>query len=392
MYLVLSFLFLFFISLTSIANENTAFQGYVRAGVGLANDGGKQACFKLPGAKAKYRLGNECEHYAELAVDHKIDIDSTLDLRYIGMLTFLSQDNNGDEDYTSSLANNYFSVANFLDNQPQASIWIGKRYYRRHDIHINDFFYWNTSGPGGGIENYQLSAFKLSYALLPNSDTDGNASLTHDLRFSDIKTGDSGKLTLGLAVGQVSNRETATVSDTGGWALNLMHKHGLFSGSNSVTLQYGEGGLANPGARNNPLASSADVGYRIRDILLMNESSTWSSMWTVVYEDIETNQLSTTWLSVGARPQYHFNQHGSVALELGVDQVKKGSASNSQLYKVTIAAQLSPKADFWSRPVFRGFVTYGAWNDQAEADGIDADAVFKSKSGLTFGVQSEAWW
>lgn len=392
MHLALSFLFLIFISKASLANENTVFQGYARAGVGLANDGGKQACFKLPGAKAKYRLGNECEHFAEFAVEQKIDIESTLDLRYTGMLTFLSQGSSGGEDYASSLEGNYFSVGNVLNNQPQARLWIGKRYYRRQDIHINDFFYWNTSGPGGGIENYQLGSFSMSYALLPSSDTDGNTSLTHDLRLTKLKSNNTGELTIGLALGQASNREESTVSDTGGWALNVLHKQALLSGENSLSLQYGEGGLADPGARNNPLASSADVGYRLSNSLVINTLGSWSSMWVLIYEDMEVNQLSTTWFSAGARPQYHLNQHASLALEFGVDQVKQGSSDSSHLYKVTLAAQLSPKAEFWSRPVFRGFVTYGAWNEQAEGAGIDTDSVFKGKSGLTFGVQSEAWW
>lgn len=102
MYLVLSFLSLIFISIASSANENTVFQDYARAGVGLANDDGKQAFLKLPGAKAKYHFVNECEHFVEFAVDQKIDIETTLDLCYMGMLTFLSQGSSGGEDYTFS--------------------------------------------------------------------------------------------------------------------------------------------------------------------------------------------------------------------------------------------------------------------------------------------------
>ena len=44
--------------LTAMALE---FNGYGRVGVGGADTGGKQSCFQLPGAPAKYRLGNECE-------------------------------------------------------------------------------------------------------------------------------------------------------------------------------------------------------------------------------------------------------------------------------------------------------------------------------------------
>ena len=37
------------------------FSGYLRSGVSNSLNGGKQSCFKLPGAESKYRLGNECE-------------------------------------------------------------------------------------------------------------------------------------------------------------------------------------------------------------------------------------------------------------------------------------------------------------------------------------------
>ena len=42
------------------------FAGYLRSGAGTSTGSGKQQCFQLPGAQTKYRLGNECEQYAEL--------------------------------------------------------------------------------------------------------------------------------------------------------------------------------------------------------------------------------------------------------------------------------------------------------------------------------------
>ena len=54
-----------------VAYDGTAFHGYVRAGAGRS-EGDKQACFKLAGAGSKYRLGNECEQYAELELDQDL--------------------------------------------------------------------------------------------------------------------------------------------------------------------------------------------------------------------------------------------------------------------------------------------------------------------------------
>ena len=48
------------------AAQALEFAGYLRSGAGTSTGSGKQQCFQLPGAQSKYRLGNECEQYAEL--------------------------------------------------------------------------------------------------------------------------------------------------------------------------------------------------------------------------------------------------------------------------------------------------------------------------------------
>jgi len=57
------------------AEDTPGFSGYGRAGVGGASEDGTQACFQLPGAPAKYRLGNECEFYGELEGNHEFHAD-----------------------------------------------------------------------------------------------------------------------------------------------------------------------------------------------------------------------------------------------------------------------------------------------------------------------------
>ncbi|RTL27176.1 MAG: carbohydrate porin, partial [Rhodocyclaceae bacterium] len=50
-----------------------------------------------------------------------------------------------------------------------ARLWAGKRFYQRNDVHITDFYFWNNSGNGGGIENVDVGVGKLSYAYRRNS-------------------------------------------------------------------------------------------------------------------------------------------------------------------------------------------------------------------------------
>ena len=50
-----------------------------------------------------------------------------------------------------------------------ATLWAGRRYYKRHDVHIADFYFWNPSGTGFGLEDYRLGGdLKLSYAFSRN--------------------------------------------------------------------------------------------------------------------------------------------------------------------------------------------------------------------------------
>ena len=51
---------------------------------------------------------------------------------------------------------------NLIEWLPGSTIWAGKRFYQRHDVHMIDFYYWDISGPGAGIENIDLGFGKLS--------------------------------------------------------------------------------------------------------------------------------------------------------------------------------------------------------------------------------------
>lgn len=48
------------------------------------------------------------------------------------------------------------SGKNLIDWLPGSTLWAGKRFYQRHDVHMIDFYYWDISGPGAGLENVDL--------------------------------------------------------------------------------------------------------------------------------------------------------------------------------------------------------------------------------------------
>ena len=149
------------------------FHGYFRAGYGRDDQGGPQVAFQAPGAFAKYRLGNEAENYGELTfgkdfyvpnlfrLDPRERPDGTPSGPIARVQATLSIFNpyrellsSGSTDF--GLPEAWASIGNVVATQPSMKFWAGSRYYRRHDIHINDFFFYNMSGTGGGVEDLEL--------------------------------------------------------------------------------------------------------------------------------------------------------------------------------------------------------------------------------------------
>src|SRR5205814_4000788 len=166
-----------------VLKEFVDISGYFRAGYGRNDEGSSQVPFQAPGAPAKYRLGNEAENYGELilAKDWYVPDLFTVDSRSPPggasgepiahtqlRAAFLDPYSNyGSLDtFQATLPEVWTSVGNVLPSQPSLKFWAGNRYYRRHDIHINDFYFLNMSGGGGGFEYLELPFGKLALAWI----------------------------------------------------------------------------------------------------------------------------------------------------------------------------------------------------------------------------------
>ena len=80
----------------------------------------------------------------------------------------------------------YASVKGIMDWDKDASVWIGKRFYRREDIHITDKYYHDVSGNGAGIENVALGSGKLSFNWVTNDQADIKLALKNNVSDRDI--------------------------------------------------------------------------------------------------------------------------------------------------------------------------------------------------------------
>ena len=239
------------------------FHGYLRSGYGVTGNGRKQVPFQAPDAPAKYRLGNEVDTYGELALVQKFERDQSQPFFRVQVRVAYSSEEhkNWDPDGDKFILRESFVEAGDFAFMPSAKFWAGQRFYRRLDIHINDFYVFDMSAYGGGVEGLDLGLGKarLAVAYLGGSTDDyefpkpGRVSKnTFDLRLYgfDLPYG-HGMLWLApswLKGGQYvdSAGKQRDYSNTSGYALGLVHQHDIPRGGyNRFTLQYGRGSGSN---------------------------------------------------------------------------------------------------------------------------------------------------
>ncbi|MCU7226062.1 carbohydrate porin, partial [Acinetobacter bohemicus] len=114
------------------------------------------------------------------------------------------------------------------------NFWAGRRYYNRNDINMSDFFYWNESGTGFGIDHYKLDNFALSYVFSRKDNLFQDKYISkHDFTVSDVKLSERNKLNFGVSY---------IDHDNDGWAFTIQNiTSNVFNGKNTVVFQYGEG-------------------------------------------------------------------------------------------------------------------------------------------------------
>lgn len=414
--------------------------GYFRAGYGRDGRGGPLAAFQAPGAATKYRLGNEAENYGELILGKNMYLPGVFSSKETGLeggklsgpiarvqlrLSFFNP-----YDAHSSAASTqvglpeaWAAIGNVFSAQPSAKFWAGSRFYRRHDIHITDFFFWDMSGGGGGVEDLSLGPVKVALAwiglastsglsYLPQPQPENRAGFTKsnfDLRFYEIPVL-SGKAELGLVyahsesgVDQAGNQ----APDSAGFAINLVHTVPQFlshDGVNKFSVQYGVGSAKTFTSGFETFVQDGDTyiradepgSYRVRvtESFVASPSKYFSVGPVLVAQATKYDSAQDTqyWVSAGVRPIVHLHRHFNVALEGGLDWVDDREQDLSgTLFKLTIAPQISVDRLFMSRPVIRGFVTLAHWTDDlvGQVGGLDYAT---RRSGVNWGAQMEAWW
>ena len=402
-----------------LEEEVKAFEihGYFRSGYGLNSRGGQQVAFQAPGADAKYRLGNEAETYGELIfVNNWLNPQRDHDKAWMKTEFMIEANTSNSASYanfTHGIGNDQFRLreafvqaGNIFKSQPGAKFWAGERYYRRYQSHINDFYISDMSGYGGGVEDLDVKVGKVAVAFLAGARPDittenGNYAKSNiDVRLYDVKA-PGGKLAgwFNFATAKGGTKPDGTViPSSNGYAFGIAHQRLEWNGGyNWFSVQYGKGAASNFSTSiDDPTPFIKNTKrFRIAEHMLVQTNNKFAIQPVFVYQRTQSGNPKdgwNRWLSFGARPQYFFTDHISIAFEAGLDRTQSGDGKyEGWLRKFTFAPQISAGRGFFSRPVLRLFVTYASWSDGLR--GYVGGTPFRNQtSGLTYGVQTEVWW
>lgn len=410
--------------------------GYFRAGYGRDGRGSALAAFGAPGAASKYRLGNEAENYGELIIGKSVYLPGAFrlneDLRPDGtpsgpiarvQLRLSMLNPYASSSTTFGLAEAWASIGNVIPSQPGAKFWAGRRFYRRHDIHVVDFFFWDMTGGGGGVEDVQFGPAKLALAYIGSGSTSGLGGVpapdpdnaagfsksNFDLRAYDMPLL-GGNAEIGLtfvALRSGLDQSGQKAPTTNGVAATLIHTVPDFispGGTNKFSIQYGTGPAKtfNAGFETVDLAQGTFIRsdhkgawrLRVTEHFFTNLGEHFSLAPVLIFQ--ATDQKDDTgrqyWYSAGVRPTVHFNHYFSLAAEGGLDWVRDtGADTSAGLGKLTLAPQVAVANHFDSRPVIRAFGTFAWWGEDFRGKVGGADYA-NDLRGFNAGVQMEAWW
>jgi len=387
------------VALLSASASAVDFNGYARSGVGASADGGMITA--KDGVSGVGRLGNEADTYAELALGQNVFDDNGVKFSVHTLIAYGLGDNKADWAESGAMREMYAKASGVLGT---STLWAGKRYYQRHDIHIVDDYYWAINGEGAGIENIALGNTALSLAWFQRGGSGGGENTNIlDARLAGIQMWKNASLEVGVTSWMPNAESDADDAST---MLTAEYTQGdFFGGFNKVVIQAADNGLANSFASRGDGSWIGDTSnesgdataFRIYNHGVVSLSDKVNLAYTANFvsgSDLVSNDGDPakaaaksgdlTMYNLVVRPQYAWTENMKTQLEAGVYVKEEGTVDTSEA-KFTIAQSWSPASGFWSRPEIRVFATYLTdLEDGTYANGED-DA-------LSVGVQMEAWW
>lgn len=401
--------------LPNYITKGLEYHGYFRSGYGVNDKGGKMQAFQAPDALAKYRLGNEQETYIEtvfLNRNWNPDPDGVTLETQIRVSYQTQQNQTWDPDNQVVLREMYGRMGHFVEWDPDIKVWAGQRFLRLPELDINDFWWYDLSGYGGGFEDINVGIGKLDVTFVGFASNDLNLSTSRGRMSKEnmnIKVGDIdvpfGKGMFWVNGGFIEGGHDwwdgrQTFPNLAGVDVGIMHYIPGDKVNNQLGAQYGCGANTSLSA-GAPLPTDLDLknSWRVRITNMYNNQITekLSIQAVGVYQYTDSGDASKnneTWISLGCRPIYMFNKHFGIEIEPGMDYINNPrDGYDTCLFKLTGGIRITPGMIFNSRPAFRLFATYAKWGEGFKGNPLlGGNGFINQTEGVNYGVQCENWW
>ena len=406
------------------------FHGYLRSGFGVDGTGKGQQPFIAPLAGASVPSGQRGRDLLESTFAYGVtseDAGSGL-LRHANHARVRRADITEQHvrDNASRCARRSHWRAGSGHAQPNATFWAGARFYDRHDLHMNDFWYRDPSGFGGGVEDITLgerARLAVSWIGGNQDQLDSNGTVPRDELFRFNKNTfearvcgfDAGPHAVILRVrrdplqrrrGRDQRRADCRgrrrrrfgSSDRGSgpsreadtrWRCSMRHqrrRQPIGDPRRSAGRSYAPASTSTPATSGNSASSMT---------CCWNSEDRWQLQAAAIFQELDNGAASNNrvrWVSLGARPVYPtrtvllsrdrsrlgLHQPVGPARRIAV-QADGGSADHARLRSISAGRRCARSRR--GRTGRRAFAA--AWRPSGYADAV---------RGAAFGVQLESWW
>ncbi len=444
-----------FAAVTSMPAANAAYtpnvqlSGYFRSGA----QHGSSAFTSKRYVNQIGRLGNENDTYGELGLG--TDIIKVDDTTFSVFAMFANGTDGTDTDWNTNIAMRqfYVNVNGLLDCDKDANIWVGKRFYKREDIHIADFYYYNVSGTGAGIDTLSIGPGKinLAWTRVDSNDvkykqksgfTDEQVYTLKEYTKTGVVTESSNKhqptkakvnffdaryefpawndatIQLGATYVNVEKQKDgyySTYTTDGEWRdatnLSIELNQGFNSGWNKTIFQTFIGSTAKGihWGDSSKVYNDDGTGYRVINTgdTHITDRFGFQHLLNIAYSSgVEAYDNSKS-ISAVIRPFYQLTKMTRLVGEVGAyvqkTKLNSGEHITERANKYSLAYAIAPDAsNYWSRPELRFYISYVNGSDTPKSytsgeykDGSYVGSSydgFNKTSDFVFGVQAEAWW
>lgn len=391
------------VGLLSTTAQAVDWGGYARIGPGQKqNSGDGKRCFsggeggglgsQAPGKGGIGRLGNECETYGEFALSQTMTAGG-VSYKALLMTNFYAPGSfPADDAGKTPKVNQLYIEGKGYDIAPNTTFWVGRRFYHRADVHMDDSFYVHgglQDSTGAGADGIDVGVGSLGVAVFRKDDAavGNNAGTLLNLDLQGINVNPGGKLRL---VGSFSD-----FSGTGGesgFGLTLQHNQsGLFGGAdNTLWLQVAQGSTWLDMGFAGGTQGSDYKRWRIADSLAwLKGPLTYQTLLHYGHVEEPTTTggtIESKTFSIAGRVAYAMTNNFKIQGELGFASTKPDNGDKQNVTKLTIAPTLTVGPNYYDRPELRFYVSAFNMNDAYR----NANGQSK-KSKTAAGIQAEFW-